>query len=189
MEIDRIIFPVTTLGRGKRAAIWTIGCPRSCFNCSNPELQKANSKKNISIENIIESLLINKESIEGVTLTGGDPFFQSRELSKLIDEIYKYITKDIVLFTGYKLKELIERNDIFINNVLSKITVLVDDEYIEELNENIGLMGSSNQKIYIFNKDYYEEYKDAYKWKREVQNIFYGNNVMHIGIPIKNENL
>ena len=45
MYIDRIMFPVLTLGYGQRVGIWTLGCPRKCHKCSNPELQDINTKK------------------------------------------------------------------------------------------------------------------------------------------------
>lgn len=185
MEIDRIIFPVKTLGVGNRVGIWTFGCPRRCVNCSNPELQERNSEKNINIESIISSLIPLKDEIDGITITGGDPFFQSEELEILVTELYEKITKDIIIFTGFKIEELQDRNDIHIINILKKISVLIDGEYIEELNDGIGLRGSNNQRIHILNSNYYNDYKDAHLWKRKVQNVFYENNVMHIGIPIK----
>lgn len=185
MEIDRIIFPVKTLGLGNRVGIWTFGCPRRCINCSNPELQESNSEKNIDIERIILSLLPLKDKIDGITITGGDPFFQSRELEVLVNEIYEKITKDIIIFTGYKLEELKDINSSHINNILSKVSILIDGEYIEALNDGVGLRGSNNQRIHVLNSDYYNDYKDAHLWERKVQNVFYENNVMHIGIPIK----
>ncbi len=45
MQIDRVLFPITTLGPGNRIGIWTIGCPHKCYNCSNPELWDANVNK------------------------------------------------------------------------------------------------------------------------------------------------
>ena len=188
MEIDRIIFPINTLGLGDRVGIWTVGCPRRCFNCSNPELQQSNINSNINILNIIAALVPHKDKIQGVTLTGGDPFFQKEELSKLLSQIYENITKDIIVFTGYRLEELIEKNDKYINNSLDKISVLIDGEYREELNDGVGITGSSNQRICVLNKEYYEVYKDAHLWERKVQNVFYRNNSMHIGIPIKYDN-
>ena len=39
--IDRIYAPVTTLGPGKRIALWTSGCSKRCEGCANPELWEA----------------------------------------------------------------------------------------------------------------------------------------------------
>ena len=40
MYLDRILYPVTALGPGKRIAIWVSGCERHCNHCANPELWK-----------------------------------------------------------------------------------------------------------------------------------------------------
>lgn len=53
MQIDRILFPVTTLGPGNRLGIWTIGCPHRCFNCSNPELWNDDAEKDISLSELV----------------------------------------------------------------------------------------------------------------------------------------
>ena len=38
MFVDRIYFPVTTLGPGERVVVWTCGCTKRCPGCANPEL-------------------------------------------------------------------------------------------------------------------------------------------------------
>ena len=47
MEIDRILYPVESLGPGKRVVVWTIGCSKHCKNCSNKELWEKNNKKDV----------------------------------------------------------------------------------------------------------------------------------------------
>lgn len=187
MEIDRVIFPVNTLGIGNRVGIWTYGCPRRCYNCSNPELQNSNKSKEINVENIIEALIPYRHKIEGITITGGDPFFQQEELDKLISLIYEKISKDIIVFSGYTIEELRDMRSMWVNNVLSKITILIDGEYVDELNDGKGLRGSTNQQVHILNDEYAHLYKDCHLWERKVQNIFYKNNTMHVGIPIKHK--
>lgn len=38
MQIDRLLYPVHSLGPGNRLVIWVRGCKKRCFNCANPEL-------------------------------------------------------------------------------------------------------------------------------------------------------
>ena len=80
MEIDRILFPIQSLGPGNRLVIWTVGCSKHCFNCSNEELWEHDDKRNISPDELFELILksIDVGQIDGITFTGGDPLDPSR---------------------------------------------------------------------------------------------------------------
>ena len=49
MQIDRLLYPVHSLGPGNRLAIWVKGCRKRCFNCANPELQLFDSNNEVSM--------------------------------------------------------------------------------------------------------------------------------------------
>lgn len=185
IEIDRVIFPIRTLGPGKRVVIWTVGCPRRCHNCSNSELQQEGQGKLASIKGIVESLRGRRNEIEGVTITGGDPFLQAEPLEKLVELLKENISGDILIYTGYTLEELREIKSDSINNILNNISVLIDGPYVEELNDNKGIRGSNNQRVHIMNPSYEHLYEGAEYCVREVENIFYSNNVIHAGIPLR----
>ena len=90
---------------------------------------------------------------------------------------------DILIFTGYTLEELHTKNSLIIEKILNIISVLIDGEYIEDLNSGIGLRGSFNQNIYIWkNKD---KYKDIEKCARKMQCVFLKDRLWMIGIPPK----
>lgn len=86
MYLERLLYPVTALGPGSRVAIWVSGCNRHCNNCTNPELwerkeyQKITSKKLIGAINSVIG-----HNVDGITITGGEPFDQATELCKVID--------------------------------------------------------------------------------------------------------
>ena len=54
MYIARILYPVETLGPGKRIGIWFCGCSKACKGCSNPELWQRQEKYRISIDSILK---------------------------------------------------------------------------------------------------------------------------------------
>ena len=51
MYLDRILYPVTSLGPGKRLCIWVSGCNARCEGCANPELWTQRPEQFISVEN------------------------------------------------------------------------------------------------------------------------------------------
>jgi len=111
MYIDRILYPIHTLGPGNRAVIWTKGCSKGCKNCSNPELWHiGKAAKNRSVKELFQIILnISRENrIDGITFTGGDPIEQFDELIEFI-KLLKEITNDILVYTGDYFKDLITK--------------------------------------------------------------------------------
>ncbi len=67
--------------------------------------------------------------------------------------------------------------------MFANISVLIDGEYIEELNDNSLLRGSSNQNIIILD----EKKKDRYEYylrteTNRIQNFFVADGVVSVGI-------
>ena len=185
MEIGKVLYPIKSLGIKTRVAIWTIGCFRNCFNCSNPELQYSDASKDVNVELIIES--IKDYDFQGVTISGGEPFLQIHELAKLVKLINEELhIDDILIFTGYTLLELENMHDNDVDYILKHISVLVDGPYIEQKHIELPLRGSENQIVHILNKKYQSLYLD-YQAKEKIFDIFKDSNEVHIiGIPIKN---
>ncbi len=183
MQVDRIFYPVKTLGYGIRIGIWTIGCPRRCFNCSNPELQNTDAARDISIDDIVSVVRKYADKIDGVTITGGDPFFQPSELRILTEKLDTLGIDDILIYTGYTLEEI--KNSSELSPVLKYTGVLIDGEYIDAMNDNLGIRGSSNQKIHILKDNLIGRYVGADCCERKSSIINSGGKVMAVGIPIK----
>lgn len=185
MEIGKVLYPIKSLGINTRVAIWTTGCFRNCFNCSNPELQYSDASKDVNVELIIES--IKDYDFQGVTISGGEPFLQIHELAKLVKLINEELhIDDILIFTGYTLLELENMHDDDVNYILKHISVLVDGPYIEQKHIELPLRGSENQTVHILNKKYQSLYLE-YQAKEKIFDIFKDSNEVHIiGIPIKN---
>ena len=185
MQIDRLLFPITTLGPGNRLVIWTIGCSKYCFNCANPELLNKNPQKDINVSELVKMIKqsVGDQKIEGITITGGDPLEQIEELNNLL-ELLSDISNDILVYTGYTLEEaknVITKSDW---EIFEKYTsVLIDGSYVNDLNDNKrALIGSTNQNIIFFDdakKDYYEVYLHE---GRKVQNVYYNNDLISVGI-------
>jgi len=188
MEIERIYYPVKTLGFGDRVGIWTIGCPHLCFNCSNPELWQRDPSKDMPLEVLFRLLCSISSPINGLTISGGEPFVQYEDLFALVAFVHKKLTDDVLVYSGYTLKELQEMQNEYVNGILENIAVLIDGRYMEPFNDNISLRGSSNQKIHILNEKYKTRYKQLMGQRRQMQTVFYQNHMLTVGIPMKNFN-
>lgn len=177
MYVARVLYPIEVLGPGKRVGIWFCGCPRRCKGCSNPELWEFQERYKTTPETVFALVkrLSEEHHIDGFTITGGDPLYQAKDLQKLLG-LLKEISDDIIVYTGYKYNTL---------NIdwLSDISVLIDGEYIKELNDNSLLRGSSNQEVYILDKSKEEKYRNYFKTEiNKVQNFFTSDGVVSVGI-------
>lgn len=177
MYVARVLYPVEVLGPGKRVGIWFCGCPRRCKGCSNPELWEFQDRYKTTPQRIYELVLqiANKYPIDGFTITGGDPMYQSAALRELIS-LLRSISTDILVYTGYSRSELSDEQ-------LSGITVLIDGEYIENRNTNCRLRGSDNQSIHILNDGLRERYNDYLSsTENQIQNFMTSDGMVSVGI-------
>lgn len=184
MQIDRMYFPTTTLGYGKRVSIWTVGCHRHCPSCSNPELQAPCPDKDIAVEELLKPIAQMLPEIDGVTITGGEPFDQPDELALLLCGLKDLGIADILVYTGYTLAEL-QMLGTAVQHMLSQIGVLIDGTYIENFNDGRSIRGSSNQTIHILNNCLRKRYEDVLNWTRKSEVVNCNGLLLSIGIPPK----
>lgn len=181
MQVGKILFPVTTLGPGKRLGIWVQGCNRFCKGCSNPELQIFDESKDISPDKIFEATI--NLGFDGVTISGGEPFLQIQDLRALVECYLDAGYEDILIYTGFGLNELIDRNDENINFILTHIAVLIDGPFDVNLVDSVPLRGSSNQNVWILNSKYKNEYEKLLMKDKTVDIFCFEDDIHFIGIP------
>ena len=133
-------------GLGWRVVLWVSGCSHNCLNCQNPQSwdsQAGNKFTDIEKQLILE--LLKPDYIKGLTLSGGDPLFETNrvDIYKLLKEIKEvYPTKDIWLYTGYKFDEIKNLS------LIKYVDVVIDDIFIDKQKDiTLAFKGSTNQKI------------------------------------------
>ena len=187
MNVARILYPVEVLGPGKRLGIWVCGCRRGCKGCSNPELWVQKPEYEVTVEDIMSlvSRISDLHKIDGFTISGGEPMDQPEGLSQLITQLSAY-SKDILIYTGYRIDELKKREDPATNIILARTAVLIDGEYREEESMDVLLRGSSNQRIHILIPEMAEGYeKYLASAHNQIQNFTTLNGVVSVGIHRK----
>lgn len=183
MQIGKVLFPITTLGPGKRLGIWTQGCTRFCKGCSNPDLQTFDVSKEISVQKIFAATI--DMNFDGITISGGEPFEQSHDLRQLISLYVKAGVEDILVYTGFSIDELIAKKDDDIDYILSNIAALIDGPFVESLVDDIPLRGSSNQRVLIFKEHHRKNYEASLREEKKVDILHFGDEIHFIGIPFK----
>ena len=154
MNIAGIISDSIVDGPGLRTTVFFQGCAHKCKGCHNEWTWNYNQGKDFldNSEEILNKLSewLDKDYIDGITLSGGDPLDQDDyTLQILLGFINwfrkKYPSKTIWCYTGYiyeNLKGLKKK-------VADSCDVLVDGPYKEELRDiaHTPFRGSTNQRI------------------------------------------
>ncbi|MFC2269436.1 MAG: 4Fe-4S cluster-binding domain-containing protein, partial [Porphyromonas endodontalis] len=92
-----------TDGPGLRYAIYLAGCSHHCPGCHNPESHNPLGGIELS-EEVLRGIIdeINSNPLlDGITLSGGDPFFYPEELLKLVQRLSEECSLPRLCYTGY----------------------------------------------------------------------------------------
>jgi len=181
MYIARILYPIQVLGPGKRIGIWFDGCPHHCAHCSNPELWEFQERYKTTLQTVMQLIdrIASAYPVDGITITGGDPFYQYEELRALLDYL-QTITADILVYTGFNYSDVKSKD-------LRGISVLIDGKYVDELNTGLPLRGSENQNMIILDKQLepmYRNYLDHIA-PNAIQNFDTQDGIVSVGIHKK----
>lgn len=188
IQMSHMIKKTDVLGPGKRFVLWVQGCKKRCKNCINPEGQALEGGQFISVEEIFD-IICEQREIQGITISGGEPFLQFPAIFKLVMLVKEYTNLDIMLFSGYTYEEIkCQYSEKMLDLFFDKIDIFVDGEYIDSLNNNQMFRGSENQNIYFFTEKY-RAFKDQIICAKN-RNIEFqverDSDIFLVGIPPKN---
>ena len=152
MRISHLAYPVTALGPGKRLALWVAGCPLRCPDCITPELQPAGAGKPIPVARLAAHILGLPMQLQGITLTGGEPFAQAEALAELWLRLAEARPEwDLLVFSGHRLEELRAR-DGSSAALLACADILIDGPYHRTRPISHPLRASANQRIHYLSE-------------------------------------
>ena len=180
MYVARILYPVKVLGPGNRVGIWMVGCKHGCKGCSNPELWEFQDKYKTSLATVLALIekIAEDNTIDGFTITGGDPFEQSKELKQMLLKLHKF-SSDILVYTGYEYENIQKEH----SDILSLISVLIDGKYEQDKNNASCLVGSDNQHIYYLDEKIKHIYENYLKeTQNQIQNFTSRDGIISVGI-------
>lgn len=141
LNINRIVKQSRANGHGVRYTIWMQGCNRRCPGCFNPETQPHKPNNMVDVNALIRDVL-KTPGIEGITLSGGEPLLQAKELA-LLAQAVQSAGMTVMMFTGFSkipttpdVKRLLQHTD-----------MVIAGEFDQSKQGKIPLIGSTNQKV------------------------------------------
>ncbi len=169
-----------SLGPGVRFVLWVKGCDKHCPRCTSPDLRSSDGAKTATASELAEAVIA--AAPDGLTISGGEPMLQAAALAEMCRMVRKAMPGiNIIVFTGRLLDELTSADQ---KDFLSQIDLLVDGEYVDELNDGVGLRGSSNQRLHFLTPALlpYEQELLFGQRRREIH-LLNDYEILTIGIP------
>ena len=151
LNIHELLPDSSVNGPGKRYVIWTQGCLRKCPECCNPDTHDIGDRRLISIADLLNDIQAHSGNIEGISISGGEPFLQAEPLSSFLKNLREDFPElSVILFSGYTLAEI--ESIPHGRKCLRYIDVLIDGEYCAS-QAAAGIPASENQKLHFFQQN------------------------------------
>ncbi|MFG2986646.1 4Fe-4S single cluster domain-containing protein [Streptomyces sp. NPDC048258] len=146
LSVARRLDRCTVLGPGERAVIWVQGCPLRCRGCVAAETLPFEGGTAHTVDELTD-WLCGLPDIEGVTLSGGEPFSQAAELASLLDAVRaRRPDFSAMAYSGFRY-EALRRGGRGRHALLRRLDLLVDGPYVASRQHGLRWRGSSNQRI------------------------------------------
>ena len=175
MKYSGIIYDDTAAAPGLCLSFYVQGCPIRCAGCHNPHTWDPDGGHEFTPETLGKVLngLVKNGVQRSFCILGGEPLasynlFLVQLLIKNVRDAYPDIP--IWIWTGYNMDELKPAANPHLAQILESIDGLVAGPFIKDLRDiTLPMRGSSNQKIFLFDKNkklWYnkENEKEEYKF-------------------------
>ena len=138
---------VGSLGPGLRCGLWVQGCSLGCPGCLVPDSHDPEGGKSVPVSELVETIVA-LDDIEGITVSGGEPFEQALALSGLLSALRRARPDlSVMLYSGYT-RRAIERKALH-RQILTLADILVSGPFIERQAQPDAWRGSANQEIHF----------------------------------------
>jgi anaerobic ribonucleoside-triphosphate reductase activating protein len=110
-------------------------------------MQTEDSGRRIEIKKLLEHINRIPQKLEGVTISGGEPFDQTEALAELLAGLKKkFPSWNVILYSGYTLPTLRKKGKVA-RQALKFIDILIDGPYRQDIPPLDALAGSGNQHL------------------------------------------
>ena len=187
LRVDSLQWPVTVLGFGSRIGIWLQGCSIGCPGCCAKHTWDADAGKSVALADVLAWVRgLPLGEVDGVTITGGEPFEQPEALARLVAMLRHEVdfgrAVDLLCYSGYPWGRLARRH----GDVLRALDAVVAGPYVDSLPVR-WLRGSSNQTLHLLSSLGEERYGNTTERERERRNalqiVASDEGVRIVGIP------
>jgi anaerobic ribonucleoside-triphosphate reductase activating protein len=119
-----------------------LGCP----GCFNPQSHPFSGGEAVPVDELFRRVVNLGPEIEGVTLSGGEPFQQREAVAELLARLRRETKLSVIVFTGFTWNEVQAMPNSA--GLLACVDVLIAGRYAAAERVARGLRGSANKTIH-----------------------------------------
>lgn len=139
-------------GPGIRAVLWVQGCSLGCPGCFNPQTFPFSGGELRPVGELLARLVALQGTIEGLTVSGGEPLQQQVPLLALLQRVRQETALTTLLFSGFTWPE-IQRMPAA-TSLLDCVDVLIAGRYEAGQRLARDLRGSANKTVHFLTNRY-----------------------------------
>ena len=190
VHLNKVHFPVTVLGPGRRLGIWFQGCSIHCQGCLSRDTWEFTAESKLPVAALLNLCrnLTGCQCPDGFTISGGEPFCQPEALHELLLGLHAWrqisnAEADILCYSGFPASVLQQDYP----ELLALLDVLIPEPFVEAGGDGLALRGSDNQPLLVLTPLGEKRFASLMTAPREdrMQVLADGNRLWHIGIPYR----
>lgn len=194
IALNKAHFPVTVLGPGRRIGLWMQGCSIRCKGCLSKDTWERDPGREMRVARLLTWCReATGGDLDGVTITGGEPFDQPKALAALLQALACWRQEigrdfDILCYSGYPLATIQKRHA----RLLQGIDAIIPEPFVEALPQSHLWRGSANQPLVPLSERGCVRYAPwleamAEAESKRIQTVIDGQHVWVAGIPARGD--
>jgi anaerobic ribonucleoside-triphosphate reductase activating protein len=150
MRLSAVVFPVRNLGPGNRLGVWFQGCGIKCPGCMSMDTWNHSSGITATTQSVLDSIKPEEGlSLDGLTVSGGEPFEQVAALLELIVGFRdRFPVGDVLVYSGLDASTLRTQYSM----LLSQTDAVVAGPFVEAEHGTDHWRGSGNQELLVMSE-------------------------------------
>jgi anaerobic ribonucleoside-triphosphate reductase activating protein len=139
--------------------------------------------RTVPVPDLAAELLADQE-VTGLTFSGGEPMLQAAALADLARCARSARDVTLIVFTGFRLAELLRRSPgPGVAELLAQADVLIDGRYVAARNDGRGLRGSDNQRVHLLTDRLRDSCADLTAGPRRTEIRLRPTSALLVGVP------
>ena len=186
--LNKAHYPVTALGPGRRIGLWLQGCALACPGCVSQDTWAFAEDQRLPLPLLLAWCQeIASTSLEGVTISGGEPFAQPEALLALLEALHDWraaagLSFDLLCYSGLSWRRL--QQDFAV--ILALLDAIIPEPFQAHRPTRLIWRGSANQPLIPLSslgQERYAPYLHLEVERRPFQVVVDDERVWGIGIP------